>query len=119
MLELWDGPRTPWPGVSILTAEGHTRGQQLVRIEGGGQVVYFVADLVPTASHVRIPFVMGYDVAAIETMEEKRGLLARAAGERAWICLEHDPQVAFARPVAEGDDFAWSDRIEAAAVAAG
>ena len=49
---------------------------------------------------MRIPFVMGYDVAAIETMEEKRALLSRAAAERAWIVLEHDPLVAMGRPKA-------------------
>jgi glyoxylase-like metal-dependent hydrolase (beta-lactamase superfamily II) len=114
VLELWDGPQQPWPGVSILTAEGHTRGQQLVRVEGGGEVLYFVADLIPTAAHVRIPFVMGYDMACIETMEEKRALLARAAGERAWICLEHDPVTALARPIAVDDDFGFGESIPAA-----
>lgn len=118
VLELWEGPVRPWPGVEILTAEGHTRGQQLVRVEGGGSVAYFVADLIPTASHVRIPFVMGYDMAAIETMAEKRDLLARAAAERAWIVLEHDPETAMARPVADGDDFTWAERVGAAATAA-
>jgi glyoxylase-like metal-dependent hydrolase (beta-lactamase superfamily II) len=115
VLEYWEGPARPWPGVSIVTAEGHTRGQQLVRIEGGGRVVYFVADLIPTASHVRIPFVMGYDIAAIETMAEKQELLARAADEGAWIALEHDPEIAFARPVRDGADFAWGDRVSALA----
>jgi len=115
VLEFWDGPQQPWPGVEILTAEGHTRGQQLVRIEGGGRSVYFVADLIPTAAHVRIPYVMGYDMAAIETMQEKAALLARAVAEGGWICLEHDPETAFARPVAEGEDFGWAERVPASA----
>ncbi|MEO5989468.1 MAG: MBL fold metallo-hydrolase [Candidatus Eisenbacteria bacterium] len=113
VLEFWDGPQAPWPGVTVLTAEGHTRGQQLVRVEGGGEVVYFVADLIPTAAHVRIPFVMGYDMACIETMAEKRALLTRAASERAWICLEHDPSIALARPVALDDDFGFEEKLSA------
>lgn len=112
-LEFWDGPGEPWPGIELITAQGHTRGQQLVRIAGGGQSLYFVADLIPTAAHVRIPFVMGYDIAAIETMDEKRALLTRAAGEKAWICLEHDPDTALARPEAAGDDFQWAERVPA------
>ncbi len=117
VLRLWDGPQRPWPGIELFTAEGHTRGQQLVRVSGPEGTLYFVADLIPTASHVRIPFVMGYDIAAIETMDEKRALLTRAVAEGAWICLEHDPTVALARPVAEGDDFAWAEQVPASAAA--
>jgi glyoxylase-like metal-dependent hydrolase (beta-lactamase superfamily II) len=114
VLELWDGPDAcPWPGVSLVTTDGHTRGQQLVRIEGGGRIVYFVTDLIPTAAHVRIPFVMGYDIAAIETMTEKQSLLGRAVDEGAWIALEHDPEIALAKPVREGADFGWSERVSA------
>ena len=118
VVTLVDGPQQPWPGIELFTAEGHTRGQQLVRVSGGGEALYFVADLIPMAPHVRIPFVMGYDVAAIETMAEKRALLERACRENAWICLEHDPAVALARPAAEGDDFAWRETVPAGAAAA-
>jgi glyoxylase-like metal-dependent hydrolase (beta-lactamase superfamily II) len=114
VVTLWEGAQQPWPGIELFTADGHTRGQQLVRVSGGGETLYFVADLIPTASHVRIPFVMGYDVAAIETMAEKRTLLERAVRENAWICLEHDPEVALARPIAQDDDFAWRETVPAA-----
>jgi len=113
VVTLWEGPQQPWPGIELFTADGHTRGQQLVRVSGGGETLYFVADLIPTASHVRIPFVMGYDVAAIETMAEKRALLERACRENAWICLEHDPAIALARPAVEGDDFGWRETVPA------
>ncbi len=118
VLEFTQGTASPFPGVTFVTAEGHTRGQQLVRVEGGGHVAYFVADLIPTASHVRIPYVMGYDIAAIETMTEKAELLARAADERAWIVLEHDPVTAFARPVRDGRDFGWDALVPATAATA-
>jgi glyoxylase-like metal-dependent hydrolase (beta-lactamase superfamily II) len=117
VLECWNGRATPWPGVELLTAEGHTRGQQLVRVSGPEGVLYFVADLIPTASHVRIPFVMGYDVAAIETMEEKRALLGKAVEEKAWIAIEHDPRIAMGRPQADGDDFSWHETVAADAAA--
>lgn len=114
VVEWTEGASEPWPGVQLFLADGHTRGQQLVRVQGGGETLYFVADLIPTAAHVRIPFVMGYDMAAIETMAEKRTLLERAVAEGAWICIEHDPDTAFARPAANGDDFTWSERIPGA-----
>jgi glyoxylase-like metal-dependent hydrolase (beta-lactamase superfamily II) len=113
VLDRWHGAGEPWPGIELIPAQGHTRGQQLVRVSGGGQALYYVADLIPLAPHVRIPFVMGYDIAAIETMEEKRALLTRAAAEQAWICLEHDPGTALARPEAAGDDFQWAERVPA------
>ncbi len=119
VVTFWDGPQTPWPGFELFTAEGHTRGQQLVRLHSGGETLYYVADLIPTRSHVRIPFVMGYDVCAIEIMEEKKRMLERAAAEGAWVCLEHDPEVAFARPTPDGDDFAWGETIPAVGNAAG
>ena len=115
VLDFWDGAGEPWPGLELIPAQGHTRGQQLVRVCGGGKSLYYVADLIPLATHVRIPFVMGYDIAAIETMEEKRALLTRAAGEQAWICLEHDPDTALARPSVAADDFQWAEKIAASA----
>jgi len=115
VLRVWDGPQAPWPGIELFTAHGHTRGQQLLRVTGGDATLYFVADLIPTRSHVRIPFVMGYDVAAIETMSEKRALLERASAEGAWIVLEHDPKVALGRAIAEGEDFRWAETVPAAA----
>jgi len=118
VLETWDGAGTPWPGVEVFTADGHTRGQQLLRVAGGGRVVYYVADLIPTASHVRIPFVMGYDMAAIETMDEKRAMLTRAAADNAWVLIEHDPRIAWGRPLAEGDDFGWAETVESPRAAA-
>jgi glyoxylase-like metal-dependent hydrolase (beta-lactamase superfamily II) len=114
VLTLWEGAQTPWPGFEIFTAHGHTRGQQLVRVSGPEGVVLFVADLIPTVAHVRIPFVMGYDMAAIETMDEKRRLLESAATDRAWVVLEHDPLIALARPVPQGDDFGWAEQVPAA-----
>jgi len=113
VLTLWEGAQRPWPGFEIFTADGHTRGQQLVRLSGPEGALYFVADLIPTATHVRIPYVMGYDVAAIETMAEKRALLERACDEGAWICLEHDPETALARPTPQGEDFAWAEKVAA------
>ena len=113
VLQLWDGAAEPWPGFGLVPAQGHTRGQQLLRVAGGREALYFVADLVPTAAHVRIPFVMGYDVAAIETMSEKHDLLGRAADEGAWVLLEHDPQIALARPERNADDFRWAETLPA------
>ena len=106
----WDGPQRPWPGVELFTAEGHTRGQQLVRVHGPEGTLYFVADLIPTAAHVRIPYVMGYDVAAIETMAEKRTLLERAVLSERGSCSSTTCRSRW-RPKREGDDFGWDEIV--------
>jgi glyoxylase-like metal-dependent hydrolase (beta-lactamase superfamily II) len=119
VLRMWDGPAEPWPGIELIPAHGHTRGQQLVRVGGARRGLYFVADLIPTASHVRVPFVMGYDMAVIETMEEKRRLLDRACREESWVFLEHDPEIAAGRPEPDGEDFRWGETVTAAQMAPG
>jgi glyoxylase-like metal-dependent hydrolase (beta-lactamase superfamily II) len=119
VLDFLDSTRSPWPNFELVVADGHSRGQQLPRVSGPDGVAYFVADLIPTSAHVRIPFVMGYDVAAIETMTEKRALLERAVAEGAWICLEHDPVHAWGRPKPEGDDFGWAELIPSVSASAG
>src|SRR5262249_10616764 len=117
VLQLIDGPQKPWPELELITADGHTRGQQLVRIGGPTEALCFVADLIPTSSHGRGPFVMGYDVAAIETMAEKRALLERAHRDGSWIFIEHDPLVALGRPAPDGEDFLWSETVPASDLA--
>ncbi|MEO5616970.1 MAG: MBL fold metallo-hydrolase [Candidatus Eisenbacteria bacterium] len=113
VVETRDGAGSPWPGIELIPAHGHTLGQQLVRVAGPEGALYFVADLIPTAAHVRIPFVMGYDIAALETMHEKRALLDRASREGAWVFLEHDPEVALGQPEADGEDFRWAETVPA------
>lgn len=93
-LTLVEGPAELLPGVSVTPSNGHTQGLQTVRVEGGGRVVYYVADLAPTQHHVHLPFMMGYDLCTRELLEEKRALFARAVDEDAVIVLEHDPHVA-------------------------
>ena len=119
VLKLWEGPAEPWPGIELIPAQGHTRGQQLVRVGGASRALYFVADLIPTSSHLRIPFVMGYDMAVIETMEEKRQLLSRACSEDSWVFLEHDPEIAAGRPERDGEDFRWGETVAAVRLAPG
>ena len=117
VFQVVEGAAHPFPEFELITAEGHTRGQQLVRVGGRDEALYFVADLIPTASHVRIPFVMGYDVAAIETMTEKRALLERAHREGSWIFIEHDPAIALGRPEPDGEDFRWAETVPASELA--
>jgi glyoxylase-like metal-dependent hydrolase (beta-lactamase superfamily II) len=82
---------------------GHTPHHQSIIIDGGGgEVACFLADLIPTSSHVPLPWIMGYDVEPLVTLESKRELLARAYAEQWLMILEHDAFNAWGRIVRDG-----------------
>lgn len=81
------------PGVTAVVTTGHTRCHQSVKIESKGQVAFFLGDLIPTVSHLPLPYVMGYDLFPIQTLETKRWVLDRAFEERWLLLFEHDPVV--------------------------
>lgn len=91
-LRLVDGAYRYEEGLSSIIVNGHTIGQQLPKIEAGGQTYVFVADLLPTAVHVPLPWVMGYDMAPVETLKEKQAFLEQAVAESWHLILEHDAQ---------------------------
>lgn len=92
-LELLQGEGEILPGISAWISDGHTIGQQIVRVHDDTQSLVFCADIIPTASHLRLPFIMGYDLQPLVTLEEKRQILSRAAAENWLLVFEHDPLI--------------------------
>jgi len=90
-LNLIDGPGELFPGIHLQLVNGHTPFQQLVRITGEGGTVLYAADLIPTASHIPLPYIMGYDLNPLKTLEEKKAMLPRAVEEGWTLVFEHDP----------------------------
>ena len=82
---------------------GHTQGHQTVRIESGGKTAVFLGDLIPTTSHLKLPYVMGFDLFPLEVVEQKRKLLERALREGWLLIWEHDPETAMAYLKKDGD----------------
>lgn len=81
-------------GVRALLTGGHTHGHQVVLVESDGEAAIYWGDLIPTASHLRIPYVMGYDLFPLVTMKRKEELTAEAL-QNHWLCVfEHDPNFA-------------------------
>jgi glyoxylase-like metal-dependent hydrolase (beta-lactamase superfamily II) len=87
------------PGIRLVPTPGHTPHHQSVLVADGGETACFLGDVVPTSAHVPLPWIMGYDVEPLVTLESKRALLGEAvAGE--WLVLfEHDPVVVAGRVV--------------------
>lgn len=93
LLQLADGETEIAPGIRVIPTPGHTRGHQSVLIDdGAGHKVLFLGDVIPTALHVRLPFIMAYDLDVVGTLETKRALLKRAADERWLLVFGHDTQ---------------------------
>lgn len=92
----WDflhGDTEVLPGITAVVTGGHTRCHQGVKIESEGQTAFFLGDLIPTASHLPLPYIMGYDLFPLHTLETKRWVLDRACEERWLLFFEHDPSI--------------------------
>jgi glyoxylase-like metal-dependent hydrolase (beta-lactamase superfamily II) len=105
-LELVDADGEILPGISVRRTPGHTPHHQGILVESGGERLFFLADLAPTAAHVPLPWIMGYDVEPLVTLETKRRLWAEAASERWTVMFEHDAEHAFGRIVVDGKGYA-------------
>lgn len=92
-LDLLDGDAEILPGISVMRTPGHTEHHQAVLIESEGRKAVFLGDLIPTATHIPLPYIMGYDVFPLTTLETKRALLAQAFEEQWLLIFQHDPRV--------------------------
>ena len=95
--EFMDGETELVPGVSVVVTEGHTRHHQSIKIESEGQIAFYLGDLIPTVSHLPLPYIMGYDLYPLQTLETKRWVLDRAVSENWLLVFEHDPRVLMGR----------------------
>jgi glyoxylase-like metal-dependent hydrolase (beta-lactamase superfamily II) len=99
---LLNGDAQILPGVLARLTPGHVPSHQAILIEDGGETAAFVADLIPTAAHLRLPWIMGYDLEPLRTLESKRAILREAANEGWRIVFEHDATVAWGTVVRTG-----------------
>ncbi|MEQ3661679.1 MAG: MBL fold metallo-hydrolase [Flavobacterium sp.] len=77
-------------GFSVFYADGHTEKQMLPHINYKGKTIVFCADMLPTAGHIPIPYVTGYDTRPLLSMDEKEIFLKAAADNNYYLWLEHD-----------------------------
>jgi glyoxylase-like metal-dependent hydrolase (beta-lactamase superfamily II) len=90
-VEHTDGEGEIFPGISVKILNGHTTALQCPVISDGTTTLFYCADLMPTTTHVQLPWIMAYDLRPLVTLEEKKKILDHAA-EESWILFfEHDP----------------------------
>ncbi len=84
--------QSPFGHIEFLYVDGHTEQMQLPVIRMGAQKIIYAADLIPSAAHLPVTWVMGYDVRPLVSMEEKTTVLGMAARENCILFFEHDAQ---------------------------
>lgn len=97
---LWrlvDGETELLDGVRLLPTPGHTPHHQSVLVESEGETACFLADVCPTSAHLPLPWIMGYDLEPLVTLESKRVLWEKARREDWLLVFQHDPEIAWGR----------------------
>ena len=80
-------------------------------VSDGGETAAFLADLIPTTAHLPLPWIMGYDLEPLLTLETQARVPAGAVAEEWRLVFEHDPAIASGVPVAEGKDVVLRDVV--------
>jgi len=110
---LLEGDGEVLPGISVRLTPGHVPWHQAVLVQDRGETAAFIADLIPTVAHLPLPWIMGYDLEPLRTLESKRALL-RDAAEGGWrVVFEHDPGIASGVLVREGKGFGLREVVGA------
>ena len=93
LLDTIDGDAEVLPGLRVLPTPGHTPGHQSVLIDGGnGEKALFLGDVAPTSVHVKLPFIMAYDMSVEETLASKKRIFAQAIADQWLVLFGHDRQ---------------------------
>jgi glyoxylase-like metal-dependent hydrolase (beta-lactamase superfamily II) len=90
LFDFVDGERDIIAGIRAIPTPGHTPHHHGLLIESNGERAFYIADLVPTTAHLPLPWIMGYDVEPLVTLETKRRTLKRAVDEDWLVVFEHD-----------------------------
>ncbi|HEX7365750.1 MAG TPA: MBL fold metallo-hydrolase [Pelobium sp.] len=77
--------------IKVRFAYGHTDAMMLPQINYKGKTVVYMADLLPSVGHIPLPYVMGYDMFPLKTLDEKAKFLKEAEEGNYILFLEHDP----------------------------
>ena len=100
-----------FPGIEVRKLFGHTPSMQIVRVTDGSQTLLYCADLMPTASHIPLPWIMAYDLNPLLTLEEKKDILPTAVKENWTLMFEHDPFHAASKVIHDGKDYRMGEEV--------
>ena len=99
------------PNISVWVSDGHTTGHQVVIVEDENQKLIYCGDVIPTASHIRAAWVMGYDLHPLKVIEEKTALLKSTQEKNTYLFFEHDPYCDVATVETDRTDYRIKERF--------
>lgn len=112
VLKLIDGNEHFDDYIQFIVTNGHTFGHQMIKISDSSNTLLYCGDLMPTASHVPLPYIMGYDLQPLVTLDEKKKYLSEAVEENWKIIFEHDPYATTATIVKTEKGFVVNERYK-------
>jgi glyoxylase-like metal-dependent hydrolase (beta-lactamase superfamily II) len=103
------------PNITFKLYNGHTEGQLIPHINYHGRTVVFTADLMPSAAHIPMPWIMAYDTRPLETLKDKERFYKEALENNYLLFLEHDlyNEVCELHDTAKGVRVSKSGKLEA------
>lgn len=111
-LNLIDGDCKIIDGIEVIKTSAHTFGHQVVIVTSENKKLIYWGDLIPTTSHLALPYLMSYDLFPLQTMEQKQKLLKHAVNEN-WVSFfEHDPEIAMAYLTEKDSRIVISSKIQ-------
>ncbi len=112
VLQFIDGTSQFDDEIELIEINGHTFAQQMVKLSDESTTLLFCGDLIPTMSHIPIPYVMGYDIQPLITVQEKKKYLSMAVEEEWKLVFEHDPFVTAATVTKTDKGFKVKEKYE-------
>jgi glyoxylase-like metal-dependent hydrolase (beta-lactamase superfamily II) len=98
--------------IDLMVVNGHTFGQQLLKISDSKNTILYCCDLFPTTSHIPLPYVMGYDLQPLITVMEKKKILPVAVEENWKLFFEHDPKTVLATVINTDKGFKVGEKFD-------
>ena len=111
VLHLIDGNKNFDDEIEFFVINGHTFGQQMVKISDGNNTFLFCSDLIPFYSHIPLHYIMGYDLQPLVTLQEKKKYLKIAVEENWKLFFGHDPEIAFATVKKFGEGYLVDEKF--------
>lgn len=112
VLKLVDGPQKDYlPNISLFVSNGHTLGHQVIIIEDENTKLIYCGDVIPTSSHVRSAWIMGYDINPLLLIQEKASVLNLTDNKTSYLYFEHDPYCDLATVEKNNNEYQIKERF--------